>query len=139
MRLYPPAPLIGRVALGRDTVAGLRIEAGAVILIAPWVVHRHRRLWTDPEAFAPERFLPEQRARIDRHAYLPFGAGPRVCIGASFAMQESVALLAIVLRHLRFERADQRPVELHQCVTLQPKGGLRMRVTRRGPLPAASP
>ena len=139
MRLYPPAPLIGRVALGPDTVAGARIEAGAVILIAPWVVHRHRRLWTDPEAFAPERFLPAQRECIDRHAYLPFGAGPRVCIGMSFAMQESVALLATLLRHLRFERADQRPIALRQCVTLQPKGGLRMRVTRRGPLPATSP
>jgi cytochrome P450 len=131
MRLYPPAPLIGRMALAADTICGQRFPAGTTILIAPWVVHRHMRLWSDPELFAPERFLPGRREGIPRFAYLPFGAGPRGCIGMGFAMQEAVVLLSRLAQQLRFERADDRPVRLRQCLTLQPEGGLRMRVQRR--------
>ena len=132
MRLYPPAPLIGRVALAADTICGQRFPAGTTILIAPWVVHRHMRLWSDPDLFKPERFLPGRREGIPRFAYLPFGAGPRICIGMGFAMQEAVVLLARLAQHLRFERADDQPIRLRQCITLQPLGGLRMRVQKRG-------
>ena len=131
MRLYPPAPLIGRVALAADTICGERFPAGTTILIAPWVVHRHRRLWSDPDLFQPERFLPGRREGIPRFAYLPFGAGPRICIGMGFAMQEAVVLLARLAQHLYFKRADDRPVRLRQCITLQPQGGLRVRVQKR--------
>lgn len=131
MRLYPPAPLIGRAALAADSFSGLRVAAGTVVLIAPWVLHRHALLWKNPDAFVPERFLPEARDTIPRYAFLPFGAGPRACIGTGFAMQEGLALLAALLRKLRFERADDRPVRLVQCVTLQPQGGLRMLASRR--------
>ena len=131
MRLYPPAPLIGRMAVADDVLAGQRFAAGTVFLIAPWVVHRHARLWSEPNAFRPERFLPGQRESIPRGAYLPFGAGPRTCIGMGFAMQAALVLLARLVQELRFERADERPVRLRQCVTLQPRGGLWMRVTRR--------
>lgn len=131
MRLYPPAPLIGRMAVAEDVLAGQRFAAGTVFLIAPWVVHRHARLWSEPNAFQPERFLPGQRANIPRGAYLPFGAGPRTCIGMGFAMQAALVLLARLVQELRFERADERPVRLRQCVTLQPRDGLWMRVVRR--------
>ena len=136
MRLYPPAPLIGRVALGADSFGGQRIAAGTVVLIAPWVLHRHKLLWKNPDGFAPERFLPGARETIPKCAFLPFGAGPRACIGMGFAMQEGIALLAALLRQLRFERADDRPVRLLHCVTLQPQGGLRMRVSSRRVPPA---
>lgn len=131
MRLYPPAPLIGRMALAADTICGERFPVGTTVLIAPWVLHRHARLWTEPEMFRPERFLPGQRESIPRFAYLPFGAGPRICIGMGFAMQEAVLLLARLTQYLRFERADDRPIRLRQCVTLQPEGGLRMRASER--------
>jgi cytochrome P450 len=131
MRLYPPAPMIGRVALAADMLGGQRIAAGTTVIIAPWVVHRHKTLWEAPDLFRPERFLPEPRKDIPRFAYLPFGAGPRSCIGMGFALQEAVILLARLMQRLRFERSDDRKVMLRQCVTLQPRGRLAMRVVRR--------
>ncbi len=133
MRLYPPAPLIGRVALADDVLCGRKFPRGTVVMIAPWVVHRHHGLWRDPDCFDPERFLPGRRETIPRFAYLPFGAGPRICLGMGFAMQEAVMLLATFLKHLRFERADNEQVQLRLCITLQPKTPLRMRVFSRDP------
>lgn len=131
MRLYPPAPLIGRMARGADSLGGDRFPAGTSILISPWVLHRHARLWSNPDMFEPERFLPGRREEISRFAYLPFGAGPRVCIGMGFAMQEAVVVLATLIRHLRFERLDKQPIRLRQCVTLQTEIPLRMRISAR--------
>ncbi len=92
MRLYPPvSSLPGRKALGDDVVCGQPIRKGDFIGIHPWVVHRHRRLWDDPDRFDPERFAPDRVAARPRFAYLPFGAGPRICIGAGFAMIEAGA------------------------------------------------
>jgi cytochrome P450 len=136
MRLYPPAPLLSRAALLEDVLCGRRIPAGSVIIIAPWLVHRHRLLWDDPLVFDPRRFLPGQRARISRFSYLPFGAGPRICIGMNFAMQEAVILLAHLLTSLRFELAPGTSVRVFQCVTLRPEGGLAMIPERR---PSAGP
>lgn len=131
MRLYPPAPLIGRRARGPDRIAGKDVAPGTDILIAPYVVHRHERLWNEPSAFRPHRFLPDARDNIPRYAYLPFGKGPRVCIGAGFAMQEATILLATLLRRFRFERTTTVPVGMRHCITLQPEGGLAMRVESR--------
>ena len=88
LRLYPPAFTMMRVAIGPDRSGDLEIPRGAVLMVAPWVLHRHRRLWRDPDAFDPSRFLPD-RPQPPRFAYLPFGAGPRVCVGAQFAMAEA--------------------------------------------------
>ena len=131
MRLYPPAPLLSRAALRDDVLCDRKIPAGSVIIIAPWLVHRHRLLWDDPLVFDPRRFLPGRRERIRRFSYLPFGAGPRICIGMNFAMQEAVILLAHLLTSLRFALALGVSVRVFQCVTLRPEGGLAMIPERR--------
>ena len=131
MRLYPPAPSINREPIEPETYRTLKIPRGAQVLVMPWVVHRHRKLWDDPNAFLPSRFHPGNRDRIDRFQYLPFGAGPRICIGAAFAMQEAVIALAVLLSQYRFDCvAETKPWPV-QKLTTQPQGGLPMRVTRR--------
>ncbi|MGN6100106.1 MAG: cytochrome P450 [Devosia sp.] len=131
MRLYPPAPSLNRSAIAADRFGDIEVPAGASLLILPWIVHRHERLWPDPLAFLPARFLPENRESIDRYQYLPFGVGPRVCIGQSFAMQEGVIALASLMRHLRFDYVGSRPPMPVQKITVQPDIGLRMRVSPR--------
>ncbi|HEX8165736.1 MAG TPA: cytochrome P450 [Beijerinckiaceae bacterium] len=131
MRLYPPVPYMSRAALEEDRIGSLKIPKGSIVTIAPWVLHRHRRLWDEPEAFVPERFLAERRDSIDRFAYLPFGAGPRVCIGAAFSLQEAIVVLATVVRASRLELADGHAVMPVHRVTLRPAGGLLMIVRLR--------
>ncbi|MBT1158259.1 cytochrome P450 [Aminobacter anthyllidis] len=131
LRLYPPAPSINREPIAEDEYKGFKIPRKAQVLVMPWTVHRHRKLWDRPNAFMPERFHPENRDRIDRYQYLPFGAGPRVCIGMSFAMQEAIIALAILLSRFRFDTtAETKPWPV-QKLTTQPQGGLPMRVTKR--------
>jgi cytochrome P450 len=131
LRLYPPAPSINREAIEADRYSDLEIRKGSQVLVMPWTVHRHRKLWDQPEAFIPARFHPGNREKIDRYQYLPFGAGPRVCIGASFAMQEAIIALAILLSRFRFDTvAETKPWPV-QKLTTQPQGGLPMSVTRR--------
>jgi cytochrome P450 len=131
LRLYPSVPYMSRAALAQDRIGNLKIPKGSIVTIAPYVLHRHRRLWDEPDAFLPERFLPEQREAIDRFAYLPFGAGPRVCIGASFALQEATVVLANVVRAARFELVEGHEVMPVHRVTLRPSGGLPMRLSLR--------
>ena len=131
MRLYPPAPSLNRQALDDDEVDGVKIAKGATVLVMPWILHRHQKLWDRPDAFVPERFLPGARESIERYQYLPFGAGPRVCIGQYFAMQEAVVALACLCRRLRYEFAADEPPHPVQKITVQPEGGLKMRVVRR--------
>ena len=131
LRLYPPAPSINREPVETDTYKDLVLKRGAQVLVMPWTVHRHRLLWKDPDAFLPERFHPGNREKIDRFQYLPFGAGPRVCIGAAFAMQEAVIALAVLMSRFRFDTiAETKPWPV-QKLTTQPRGGLPMRVTAR--------
>jgi cytochrome P450 len=124
MRLYPPVPFMSRAALAEDRIGTLRIPKGSLVTIAPYVLHRHRRLWDAPEAFDPERFLPERRARIDRFAYLPFGAGPRVCIGQAFAMQEATIVLAHAVRAARWDVVEGHEIRPVHRITLRPEGGV---------------
>jgi cytochrome P450 len=131
VRLYPPVPFMSRAALAEDRIGNLRIPKGSLVAIAPWVLHRHRRLWEAPEVFDPDRFMPERRAAIDRFAYLPFGAGPRVCIGASFALQEAVVVLASIVRAARLDLLEGHVVRPLHRVTLRPQGGLPMRLRLR--------
>jgi cytochrome P450 len=120
MRLYPPAFTVARQAIAADIAGAVPLSAGALVLIAPWVLHRHRRLWAQPEIFDPERFLPG-RPPPDRFAYLPFGIGPRVCIGAQFALTEATLVLAAMIKAYRIERADDVPVTPRAIVTIQPE------------------
>jgi len=139
MRLYPPVPIISRDSAGPDVVGGIAIRPRTSVMIAPWLLHRHRKLWDDPDYFEPERFAPGRREKIHRFAYLPFGAGPRICIGMGFAMQEALIILRAVLRKYRLELVPGHPVEPQARVTLRPKHGLRMRVWRRqSPRPSTS-
>lgn len=130
MRLYPPAFVIVRQAKGPDRLAGREVPGGTVIMIAPWVLHRHRRLWDDADAFDPRRFLPETPTP-NRFAYLPFGAGPRVCIGAPLAMAEAMLVTAALVGRFRLEAADDLPVLPMAVVTTQPDRRARFRLTPR--------
>lgn len=130
-RLYPPIAAISRAALAPDELAGEPIRRGTMVVIAPYVLHRHRALWADPDAFDPNRFLDGARERIDRFAYLPFGVGPRICIGATFALQEAAIVVATVMRHFTLELAPGHAVWPVHRVTVRPSGGLPMIVRRR--------
>lgn len=131
LRLYPPAATITRQPLRPDVIATHEVGPRTRIVISPWILHRHRRLWDRPESFDPSRFLPRARAGIGRFAYLPFGAGPRICIGASFALQEAVILLAAMARHFRLDLVPGYEVRPVQRVTLRPAGGLPMILRHR--------
>jgi cytochrome P450 len=143
MRLYPAAPaLSARRALADDEVCGVKIRKGSAVSILPWVLHRHRRLWEEPEVFDPDRFSPERAAERPRFAYLPFGAGPRVCIGQVLAMNESVLALAALAQRYSARLAPGARVTPHANVTLQFRHGLPMILERRKPAApalAASP
>jgi len=131
MRLYPPVWVISRTAINNDAMGGFEIPAGSEILILPYVTHRHPRWWVDPERFWPERFLPQNSAGRPRGAYLPFGAGPRTCVGLNFAMTEILVVLALLLQRFRVELAV-KPCEIHAepSVTLRPNPGVSIRLRR---------
>jgi cytochrome P450 len=131
MRLYPPVHLLLREATADDHVCGHRIPKKSLILIAPWVLHRHGRLWEDPDSFQPGRFRPERVAARSRFSYLPFGAGPHVCIGAAFAMTEATLILATLAQRFQLRLVSGHPVEPQGLLTLRPRYGLKMTLERR--------
>ncbi len=136
MRLYPPAPQIARRALGPDRVGApaigeFDIRPGMEVHVSTWVLHRHKRLWADPAVFRPDRFLGAEGAAIPRFAYLPFGLGPRVCIGAKFAEQEMTIALALLLARARFDHAGDAPPMPIMRVTLHPSTPVAMRIAAR--------
>jgi cytochrome P450 len=129
LRLYPPVPLFARQTQTPTTLDGCALRAGTVAMVCPWALHRRPELWPDPERFDPARFLPEAEAKRPRYAWLPFGAGPRTCIGMAFATIEGQLVLASLLRHARFEPlADEVP---EVSATLRPLHGMPMRVRLR--------
>jgi unspecific monooxygenase len=130
MRLYPPAFLIARAAAAPDRVAGLPVKRRDVIMIAPWLLHRHEKLWRDPEAFIPSRFMAPVPPP-DRFAYLPFGVGPRICIGAHFALVEATLALARLIGAFRIGLVDREPVLPIGVVTTQPGRSPQFRITAR--------
>ncbi len=130
LRLYPPAFSIVRQARSADQAGSVTIPARAVVLIVPWVLHRHRLLWRDPDGFDPSRFLPEADPPA-RFSYLPFGAGPRACVGAQFALTETVLVVARLVQAFRIALADDRPVLPLARITLQPDHSPPFRLQRR--------
>ena len=107
------------------------MQPGDLVSIWPWLIHRHRKLWNDPDAFDPERFSPTQEDERHRFQYIPFGAGPRTCVGARFAMAEGLTILACWLAKWRFSPMPGRDVQVSGMVTLRPKGGLPVNIERR--------
>jgi cytochrome P450 len=119
LRLYPPAFTIVRQAMRADRAHATEIPRGGVVMVSPWVLHRHRQLWRDPDAFDPTRFLPDA-PQPPRFAYLPFGAGPRICVGAQFALTEAAIVLATLMQAFKIDLDDHEPVLPVGVVTLQP-------------------
>jgi cytochrome P450 len=128
MRLFPPAAGVGRQPRQDTTLGSRKVLQGEPIFVATWCVHRHEKIWDDPHAFDPDRFAPEKVKARHRYAYLPFGAGPRICIGMSFAMLEMVAILAILIRDFRFTIVPGHRIELEPSFTTRPKGGLPLMI-----------
>ena len=131
MRLYPPAPNLSRQAIEPDVAAGVVIPGGATVYMPPYVLHRHTLLWDEPDYFQPDRFMPGRRESIDRFAYLPFGAGARICVAAQFAMMEAVIVLAALVKSARLEFAGDAPPRAVQRITLRPEKGMPMRLRKR--------
>ncbi|HXW24703.1 MAG TPA: cytochrome P450 [Xanthobacteraceae bacterium] len=131
LRLYPPITAIARTAGRRDELAGRTIEAGTMVVVSPYVLHRHRRLWDNPDLFDPTRFLPGAARRVERYAFLPFGSGPRTCLGAVFAHQEATIVLASLLKNLELRLLPGQSVWPMQGITLRPRDPLLMTVKAR--------
>jgi cytochrome P450 len=129
LRLYPPAFLIARQAVAADRCGAIAVPRGALVIISPWVLHRHRRRWTVPDSFDPTRFLGDRPGA--RYAYMPFGAGPRVCVGAQFGLAEAVLVLAILVQTFEIGLADMRPVLPVAVVSMQPERPARFRLSPR--------
>lgn len=129
MRLYPPVPIMSRQAVLDTTLGEHRIAAGTSVLMPIYAIHRHEARWEKPAEFDPGRFATEREVKMPRYHYMPFGAGPRICIGMPFAMMEAVAITASLVRGARFEWAGrEEPVPVAR-VTLMPKGGMPMKIS----------
>lgn len=126
LRLYPAAPFISRDSVGPDRVGPHDIRGGTSVLISPWLIQRHRKLWRDPDYFDPDRFAPANRENIHRFAYIPFGAGPRICIGMGFAMQEALICLSRIVARWRLRMVPGHVVAPLSRLTLRPAFGLQM-------------
>ncbi len=124
LRLYPPAPVIGRQASASVELGGQRFDKGTMLVIPVWAIHRHTKLWEDPDRFDPMRFAPDNERSIKRTQFMPFGFGPRTCIGMSFAMMEGLALLATFVRDMHFDWDGRLAPEPVSRVTLRPRGGM---------------
>lgn len=131
LRLYPPGWLLSRRTVQPDVLCGYEIPAGANVLLPLYLLHRHPRYWKEPDAFLPERFAPEHEAQRPRFAYMPFAAGPRHCIGETFALYEMLMHLHRIARHFRLIHVSDKPIELEAQINLRTRHPLHMRLERR--------
>ena len=131
LRLYPPITFLPRVANERTKLGDTHVRKGALIMVAPWVLHRHKRFWRDPDVFDPDRFLPErEKAEQTPGAYIPFGIGPRICAGAAFATIEAQLLIARLFRRFDFHVEQPDAVQPAARLTTRPTEQVMCRVTR---------
>jgi len=131
LRLYPPAPRFDREAVAADRLGEHEVRPGDLVSIWPWLLHRHQKLWDEPDAFDHTRFSPERKADRHRFQYIPFGGGPRMCVGARFAMVEALAILAVWLDQWRFSPSAGHRVKASGSVTLRPAHGMPLTLSRR--------
>jgi cytochrome P450 len=131
MRLYPPAPIVSRAVIRECTIGTHTIPAGTIIYVPIYAVHHHADLWEDPQVFDPDRFEPEVARNRHRYAFMPFGAGPRVCIGNGFAMMEAVAILAVLLQKFRVTGSNEPSPKPVMKVTLRPMHPLSINLVER--------
>jgi cytochrome P450 len=132
MRLFPPVPMLARQCVAATRLGDVPVAPGSTVVMPIYAIHRHRQRWEDPDAFDPARFAPEREEKISRYQYLPFGAGPRICIGMAFAMIEATAMLATLVQKARFAPVAGRDPYPVARVTLLPGGGLPLQVRLRG-------
>ena len=130
MRLYPPVWAISRAAVGADEIGGYAIAPDSEILLFPYLTHRHPQYWKEPEKFIPDRFAPEKASARPAFAYFPFGGGPRQCIGNNFALMEAQLIIATVAQKYRLELVPEQSVEPEPSVTLRPRAGLKMKLSK---------
>ncbi len=132
LRLYPPAWGFSRLAMGDDEIGGYRVPKGSIVFVIPFVIHRRPTLWPDPERFDPDRFAGDREAARPRFAYIPFGGGPRRCIGNQFAMLEAQLIVAAIAQRFRIELVPGQTIRPEPLITLRPTPGIRARVRKRG-------
>ena len=133
LRLYPPITFLPRVALEETRIGGRRVRKGALVIVAPWVLHRHRLYWRDPDLFDPDRFLPERESELTPGAYIPFGLGPRVCAGAAFATVEATLIIAELARRYDFSLAPGAQVRPAARLTTRPMREIMCHVRKSSP------
>jgi len=131
LRLYPPAWGFSRLAMGDDEIAGYRIPKGSIAFLIPFVIHRRPKLWPNPDRFDPERFVAEHESARPRFAYIPFGGGPRGCIGNQFAMLEAQLIVASIAQRFRIDLVPGQKIRPEPLITLRPKPGIRAVIVKR--------
>jgi len=127
MRLYPPVGLLARTVVAKDQLCGRTVQSDDILFLPIWALHRHEMWWERPEAFDPGRFAPENRGKLNKYQYLPFGAGPRVCVGADFAMMQARIILATLIQRLRFTPASPGPRPV-MMMTVRPEPGIFLNI-----------
>lgn len=138
IRLYPPVPVLSREALRDEEFQGKRIRKGSLIIVCPWLLHRHRKLWNKPDHFVPERFLPDGERPVSKFAYIPFSIGPRICAGMAFGLTEAILCIATLAQAFRLRLSPGHRVELVCRLTLRPGDRLPMQLISRAPARAGS-
>ncbi len=131
LRVYPPAWILGRQAMQDITLGGYRVGKGTMVFVSPYVQHHDPRWFEQPDEFRPERFSEENEKKIRAHAYIPFGAGPRVCIGSRFTLTEQKIVLTLLAQKVNLTLAPNQKVEMEPLITIRPKGGMHMTITKR--------
>jgi cytochrome P450 len=135
LRLYPPAWVITREAIADVNIGGYALKRGSVVVTSPYITHRHPRYFTEPEQFRPERFAEGGEKNWPHFAYFPFGGGPRICLGQSFALMEATLILATLTQHYEFSLVPNQQIDLEPLITLRARHGIRMTVTQRKTMP----
>ena len=133
MRLYPPVPMLTREALVDEEFNGVKIPKGSMIVVSPWLLHRHKKLWRRPDNFIPDRFMPGGKGPVSKFAYIPFSIGPRICAGMAFGLTEAILCIATLAQQFRLRLKEGHQVEIECHLTLRPGETLPMLLDRREP------